>query len=167
MPTRIFHWDPVNDCVTHETDGSGNTTVVYTHEPGPFGPLLSENRGGTEYYHHYDALGSTTFLTDDTGAVTDTFVYDAWGNTVARAGTTPTPYQWVGRWGYQFDTPTRGFYIRARSYQPTVAKWTSVDPVFLASELHPYTAFSNSPSVHFDPSGMLARLPLCLGLKEC
>ena len=97
MGIRRFHWDEVDDCVMHETDGAGNTLVTYTHEPGAFGPLLSQNRGGVESYHHYDALGSTTMLTDDTGAVTDTFHYDAWGLPIARTGTTPTPYTWVGR----------------------------------------------------------------------
>ena len=58
MATRCFHWSSVNDCVMHETDGAGNTLVTYTHEPSQYGPLLSENRGGTESYHHYDALGS-------------------------------------------------------------------------------------------------------------
>ena len=113
----------------HETDGAGNTLVTYTHEPSKFGPLLSENRGGTEFYHHFDALGSTTMLTNDVGTVTDTFAYDAWGSSVTRTGTTATPYQWVGRWGYQSDSVATGAYIRARSYQPLVAKWSSIDPV--------------------------------------
>ena len=88
MATRIFHWSSLFDCVMHETDGSGATTVVYTHEPSQFGPLLSENRGGTTFTHHYDALGSTTMLTNDAGTVTDTFAYDAWGNSLVRTGTT-------------------------------------------------------------------------------
>jgi hypothetical protein len=57
MGTRYFHWDVVDDCVMHETDSSGSTIVTYTHEPGRFGPLLSENRGGTNYYNHYDVWG--------------------------------------------------------------------------------------------------------------
>jgi len=97
MPITEYIWDDVNDCVLEECDETGVTQVTYTHEPGPFGPLLSETRGGVESYHHYDALGSTTMLTDDTGAVTDTFHYDAWGLPIARTGTTPTPYTWVGR----------------------------------------------------------------------
>lgn len=138
MAIRKFLWDDVDDCVLIETDGSGNTLVTYTHEPGPFGPLLSENRGGTKSYYHFDAVGSTTFLTNDAGIVTDTFAQDAWGNQVARTGTTPTPYTWVGHWGYQHDTPTGGYYIRARSYQPTVARWVSTDPAGFATSLHLY-----------------------------
>ena len=154
MATRNFHWSSLFDCVMHETDGSGATTVVYTHEPSQFGPLLSENRGGTTFTHHFDALGSTTFLTDDIGAVTDTFTYDAWGDVVARTGATPTPYQWVGRWGYQLDTPTGGYHIRARNYQPTVARWSSIDPLFSVIAKQPYTyVFSQSVTL-VDASGL-------------
>lgn len=34
MATRCFHWDVVDDCVLHETDGGGNTLVAYTRESG-------------------------------------------------------------------------------------------------------------------------------------
>ena len=54
MAKRRFHWG-IDDCVMHETDETGATTVTYTNEPGPFGPLLSEKRGSTTSYHHYDA----------------------------------------------------------------------------------------------------------------
>ena len=52
MAIRNFQWSSVLDCVMTETDGSGNTLVTYTHEPTTYGPLLSENRGGAESYHH-------------------------------------------------------------------------------------------------------------------
>ncbi len=159
MATRYFHWSSVFDCVMHETDESGNTLVNYTHEPSQYGPLLSENRGGTEYYHHYDALGSTTMLTDDSGAVTDRFQYDACGNEVARTGTTNTPYRWVGRWGYQYDQLTGGYYIRARTYQPAVARWMSVDPLSIerwSALLVSYLYGSNTPSRLIDPTGWQA-----------
>ncbi len=77
MAVRRFHWDMVNDCVSHETDENGNVLVEYTYEPAPYGPLISETRHGVAYTHHYDALGSTTMLTDDSGNVTDTFLHDA------------------------------------------------------------------------------------------
>ena len=154
MAKRRFHW-AIDDCVMHETDETGATTVTYTNEPGPFGPLISENRGGTTSYHHYDALGSTIALTNDAGTVTDTFFFDAWGSKKPwRTGTTPTPYTWCGRWGYQDDTATTGqYYVRARSYGPTIARWTSVDPAFSTSNLFTYASLS--PTSHTDPSGLI------------
>ena len=155
MPTLTnYHWSSLFDCVMHETDGSGATTVVYTHEPSGFGPLLSENRGGTTFTHHYDALGSTTMLTDDAGTVTDTFAYDAWGNSVARTGMTTTPYQWNGRCGYHFDQSSGRYYVRARSYEPTVARWSSVDPLW-PIDASGYYGYVMSQAVSLvDPSGL-------------
>jgi RHS repeat-associated protein len=155
MAPRYFHWSSVFDCVMHETDETGATTVIYTHEPSQYGPLLSENRGGTESYHHFDALGSTMMLTDNTGAVTDTFQYDAWGNEVTRTGTTDTPHRWVGCWGYQHETSTGGYYVRARTYQPTVARWMSLDPMPFIDSINRFTAFTGDPIFHKDPTGLL------------
>jgi hypothetical protein len=45
----------------------------------------------TTSYYHYDGLGSTRQLTDSQENVTDTYTYDAWGESVAQEGTTPNP----------------------------------------------------------------------------
>jgi len=159
MGTRNFHWDPIDDCVVQETDQTGSTLVTYTREPRQAGPLMSEERGGTEYYHHYDALGSTTIMTDDTGAVTDSFSYDPWGTVIARAGSTATPYQWAGQLGYQRDSSTGSYYIRARAFMPAIARWTSVDPLgsqqLFRVHASDYIYVGNAPADHFDPSGLL------------
>src|SRR5690606_28057423 len=39
-------------------------------------------------------------------------------------------FRWVGSVGNYFDSETGLYYIRARTYQPTIARWTSVDPLF-------------------------------------
>ncbi|MFN0198179.1 MAG: RHS repeat domain-containing protein [Planctomycetaceae bacterium] len=165
MAKRLFHWSSVNDCVMHETDGNGNTLVEYTHEPGPYGPLISEHRNGQEYVHHYDAQGSTTMLTDETGNVTDTFTYDALGNEVARTGTTDTPYRWVGRWGYQYDDATDSYYIRERVYEPENGRWTSVDPLFKQERLY-YIYARNNSVLRVDPSGLVCLSPCCCCLTK-
>ena len=85
MAVRLFHWSTVFDCVMHETDAASTTIAPYTHEPAQFGPLLSENRGGTEFCHHYDNFGSATILTVDPWTVRHTFQYDTWAHTVSRA----------------------------------------------------------------------------------
>ena len=97
MPITKHIWDEVNDTVLMEKDGNGQTTAVYTHEPGPFGGLISERRGNQSRYYHYDALGSTRQVTDATGQVTDTFTYDAFGGLVQRTGTTPVPTNTTNR----------------------------------------------------------------------
>ena len=153
MGIRNFHWDDVNDCVLEETDGSGATLVAYTYEPGSYGPLLSEFRSSTTSTHHYDALVSTQFLTDDSGTATDSYTFDAWGNVLANTGSTPTPYQWIGRWSYQCDNSPKRYYIRERSYVPTIAKWSSVDLLLFTDGTNGFGYVFNRPTASIDPSG--------------
>lgn len=138
-----------------ETDQTGAVLTTYSREPGQFGILLSEHRSGVEYYHHYDALGSTMILTGDSGAVTDSFVYDAWGNSVARVGTTPTPYQWIGLYGYYYDPLIDSYYVRRRTYAQSVARWSSVDPLYgmTTTLINPYQLAQ--PVNDVDPTGLL------------
>ena len=119
MGTTIFVWDPVIDCVTHELDENNNVKAEYHNEPQPYGGVLSQRRGTTTHYHHHDALGSTRFLTDSSGNVTDAYLHDAWGNLVASTGTTVNPFKWVGKYGYYTDNSTAQVYVRAMMYQPS------------------------------------------------
>ena len=116
MPVTNYIWDELNDTVLMETDGSGNTTAVYTNEPGQFGGLISERQGSQSQYYHYDGLGSTRELTNSTGQVTDSYLYDAFGNTIQSTGTSVVPYHFVGRQGYYYDQELAEYYVRARQY---------------------------------------------------
>ena len=120
MAKTTYVWDELSDNVIEEYE-DGVLSVSYDHEPGLYGNLLSQNRNGVTSYYHYDGRGDTVALTDDSGNVTDTKEYDAWGNVIASTGSTVTPYQFGGRHGYQ--TGKTGVYIRARTYQPTIARW--------------------------------------------
>jgi RHS repeat-associated protein len=154
VTTTKYVWDPVFDCVTHELDENNAVKAVYHNEPQQYGGVLSQRRGNTSHYHHYDALGSTRFLTDSTGNVTDTYLNDAWGNSVASTGPTVNPFRWVGKYGYYTDNSTGQVYVRARTYQPVVARWRSVDPVWHElGDLQLYNYVSTSPAMKLDPSG--------------
>ncbi len=62
-------------------------------------------------YYAYDGHGSVRQLTDSTGAVTDTYTYDAFGNLISSTGTTPNHYLYAGE---QFDSDLNLYYNRAR-----------------------------------------------------
>lgn len=57
---------------------------------------ISEDQliGGTwtPSFYGYDGHGSTRFLTNMAGSVTDTYNYDAFGNLINSTGTTPNNY---------------------------------------------------------------------------
>src|SRR5688572_227839 len=64
-----YVWDKKN--VIQETDDTAVVQVDYTHEPLEHGNLVSQRRFGETTFHHYDALGSTSALSDAAQVVSD------------------------------------------------------------------------------------------------
>jgi RHS repeat-associated protein len=153
MPKTTYVWDELSDNVIEEYE-DGVLSVSYTHEPGLYGNLLSQNRSGVTSYYHYDGRGDTVALTDDSGNITDARDYDAWGNVIASSGSTIAPYQFGGRSGYQAGSTTA--YVRARVYQPANARWMSLDFLRSFVESNWYSFAINSPISRIDPTGLFS-----------
>jgi RHS repeat-associated protein len=104
-----------------------------------------------------DAHGNVRFLTDETGHVTDTFDYDAFGSLIARSGTTPTTRLFTGE---EFD-PDLGLYnLRTRYHNPDSGRFWARDRFegFTGdpASLHGYTYVQNDPVNRIDPGGQFA-----------
>jgi len=125
MPETEYMWDELSDNVVAEYD-DGVLTASYTHEPGRYGNLLSQNRSGTTQYYHYDGSCDMVALTNDMGDITDTNEYDAWGNVIGSTGTTPTPYKFLGKNGNQSDSNAAMQYARTRYLTLSNSRWTSL-----------------------------------------
>ena len=94
-------WDGQN--ILLETDGSNIIQVVYTLQPMLYGNLISQRRSGTTSFYLFDGLGSTTQLANSTGSVTDSYLYDSFGNILLTSGSTTNWFRYVGRLGYYYD----------------------------------------------------------------
>lgn len=151
MTVTNYLWD--EDSYLEEYDDAGTTTAAYTNEPTEFGSVISQRRNSETSFNHYDAQGSTHQLTDQNENVTDTFLYDAWGNEVDRTGTTTAPFRYIGEFGYYFDEETDSYYVRARVYQPLIGRWWSVDPMGFIDTANLYTYVNNNPLFFIDPNG--------------
>lgn len=60
-----------------------------------------------------------------TGTVTDTYTYSPYGIQLSHTGTSTNP------WGYaagQTDNPTASIKFGERYYNPTLGRWTQIDP---------------------------------------
>ena len=68
-----------------EVDNSGNVLARYTQSPEVDQPL-AELRSGTTSYYQQDALNSVTSLSNGTGALANTYTYDAFGKLTASTG---------------------------------------------------------------------------------
>jgi len=87
-------------------------------------------------------------MTDTSGATTDTYLYDAWGNELTVTGTSTNPFRWVGRLGYYYDQASGVFYVRARAFDPTTGRWMSADPLFFPiANPYRYSPGTSGPNV--------------------
>ena len=104
-------------------------------------------------------------LTDASGAVTDTYTYDAFGGLTGRTGSTPNEYLYAGE---RFDPETGLYHLRARYMRPETGRFFSMDsyegsPSDPAS-LHKYTYAEADPVNRIDPTGHSAMVASLGGL---
>ena len=86
--------------------------------------LISQERDGKKSYYVYDGHGSVRALADDSGNVTDKYVYDAFGNLISSYGSTKNDFLFAGE---QFDPVTGLYYLRARYMNPSVSRFITMD----------------------------------------
>ena len=142
--TKLFVWDDQNYLA--ETDAAGTTQAAFTTEPSTYGSLISHRKAGSSTTYHFDALGSTRALTDESEAVLERYNYTAFG-TLLDSPTLFTPFLWGGMVGYYWDAALATQYIRARHYQPTIARWVSLDPIgFAGGDANLFRYAGNSPT---------------------
>ncbi|MBL4884932.1 MAG: RHS repeat-associated core domain-containing protein [Planctomycetaceae bacterium] len=149
--TKKFIWDDQNYLA--EADANNNIQVTYTNAIASYGKLISKRQSIATSYYLFDKLGSTRSLTDANEAITDTYLYDAWGNLINSTGSIENPFQWTGNVGYYFDKESGNFYIRARTYKPTIGRWLSSDPLGFVDGLNLHMAYFIPNGI--DPSGMI------------
>jgi RHS repeat-associated protein len=105
-------------------------------------------------FYGYDGHGSVRYLTDDSGVVTDTYTYDAFGTVIARTGDTPNEYLYAGE---RFDAGAGFYYLRARYMNPATGRFQTMDSYegrsADPSSLHKYLYAAAEPVANIDPSG--------------
>ena len=99
--------------------------------------------------------GSTRQLSIAGTTVTDTVIYDVWGNVVNRTGTAAARLLWIGQLGYYFDPETGLLSVRERPYGPVAARWKAPDPLEFTNGLNLYRYVGNNPISKVDPSGLI------------
>jgi RHS repeat-associated protein len=121
--------------------------------------LISENQlvsnTWTASFYETDGTGSVRQLTNSLGQVTDTYEYDAFGNTISKTtlptGATPTPNNYLYR-GEQFDPDLSLYYLRARYYNAGTGRFLSSDPLAGEGERR-YEYAAADPVNGLDPTG--------------
>jgi RHS repeat-associated protein len=151
--TTIFTWDEQN--VLLETNTSGVIQARNTDFPGFWGGLTSQNRAGVSSFYGYDSQGSARILTSILGAITDYYVYMAFGVELS-TGLTPTtnPNRYLALYGYYRDF-INWMYVRARILDALKGRWVSRARFEeLHRGEHSYGYALNNPATRNDPSGL-------------
>ena len=132
------------EVVVEETQEE-NIRYIRTHE------LLASDAESARTYYHYasDEMGSITHVTDEEGNLLNLYEYDAWGNLTAEEEQVANRFKYTGE---QFDGITQQYYLRARFYNPALARFMQED-TYRGDGLNLYAYCANNPVRYVDPSG--------------
>lgn len=144
---------------------NGVVQRYYVHSPG--GTLLyhvEAAAGNAVRFHHHDHLGTTLFLTDGAGAVSDAYAYTAYGRILRHTGTSEQPFTFLGARGVRAEDGTTLLHMRARWYDARTARFISFDPLWTALlsdplQINPYQYVRGSPAMLTDETGECPPLP--------
>ena len=115
--------------------------------------LISKNDGTDTLYYLTDVTGTVRGLTDEDGNLTDSYIFDSFGNLTESTGTTQNGYGFQG----EEQDETGLVYLRARYMDPETGRFLSMD-TYGGNLSNPISQnrylFANSNPVKYsDPSG--------------
>ena len=145
-----------------ERDGGETDTVEYfwgkdmsgsLGGAGGIGGLLYLKHNGAAFVPLYDANGNVMQYVDATGAIVASYVYDAFGRTIASSG--PQAELFRFRFSTKYHDPESGLvYYGYRFYSPNLARWLTRDPLEEQGGLNLYGFCGNDALDNTDPYGL-------------
>jgi len=152
-------WLLVNTCyyvyaghhVVQEVNTAG-PTVSYTYGL----ELLERDSTATNQpplFYQTDGNGSVTLLFDLNQQVQARYLYDPYGNLLAKSGAMADAnrYRFSGK---EFDPRTGLYYFGYRFYEPNFQRWLNQDPIGERGGLNLYAYVGNNPVNYIDPLGL-------------
>jgi RHS repeat-associated protein len=135
-------------------NGVVNHTYTYGHDLISQDQIDPASNTWHATFYAYDGHGNVRFLTNESGQVTDTYVYDAFGTMITATGSTNNRYLYTGE---QFDPNLGLYYLRARLMNPLTGRFWSMDSYQGTGSdpqsLHKYVYAGSEPVNGIDPSG--------------
>lgn len=146
-----------NNWISHvvaETNSAGALKAFYTRGGDT---LINMNRGGAKSYYLFDGQGSVRMLANEANLITDTWDFNAWGETTFRSGVTDNDYLYAGE---RFDKTTELYHLRARYMDPKTGTFMTMDTyegnMHDPASLHKYMYANANPITNTDPTGMMS-----------
>ncbi|WP_339278457.1 RHS repeat-associated core domain-containing protein [Paenibacillus sp. FSL W8-0426] len=107
-----------------------------------------DDQGDVAYYVN-NIHGDVTHLTGSQGQILNAYTYDAFGNMLSSREQRVNPFRYAGE---MQDALTGHYYLRARFYNPIIARFTQED-TYRGDGLNLYAYVANNPIRYVDPSG--------------
>ena len=116
---------------------------------------------GAVHYWHGDHLGSSSVITDSTGATVQAITYLPYGDLLTNQSvTTPAvdvPYKYTGK---ELDTSSNLYFYESRYYHPVFGRFASPDTIVPnprdPQSLNRYSYVRNNPLKYTDPTGQFS-----------
>ena len=145
----------------NEVEGSAPGAPIQWDDPSdpetaqPGYGFVADNSGEPEetFYYHSDHLGSTSYITDKDGNITQYDAYLPYGELLVdeHSSSEDLPYKFNGK---ELDEETGLYYYGARYMQPMASIWYGVDPLTEEyAEISGYVYCHANPVILFDPDG--------------
>ncbi|HUU84061.1 MAG TPA: CARDB domain-containing protein [Phycisphaerae bacterium] len=142
--------------VVGEYDGAGDLIARYRHG---YGLISRSDAIGNAAYYAFSAIGNTSELTSSGATALNAYSYDPFGISLAKSGTVPNSFEFVGEYGVQADGAALT-YMRRRTYDGSLGRFRSKDPLGILESANLYTYVGNSPVCATDVTGFSKDIPL-------
>ena len=131
--------------ITAETNKDGE---LKSREVRGYG-LVKKEIDNNQYYYHQNEHGDITHLTNIDEEIENSYQYDVFGNIREQQENVENVFKYAGE---QLDNETQQYYLRARFYNPVIARFTQED-IYRDDGLNLYVYVVNNPLLWIDPSG--------------
>jgi RHS repeat-associated protein len=149
--TTQYVFDPFN--ATNLVAIYSNNTLA-AHFTNGIGLVSQIAADGTASYFDFDNIGSTAGITNAAGAYVNRYAYNPFGQLTVVAQALANNFTFVAQSGVM-ATPGNQFHMLARQYDPSLARFTSMDPSALdGTDVNLYRYVRNSPLKYIDPIGL-------------
>ena len=141
----------------------GNLQKTYVRAGNMLLAELEGMPGGGVRYYEAEGIGSVRSLLDNGGGKTDTWRYTAFGEQLARTGTSTQAFQFAGE---RFTASAGLYQNRARWLDVTTARFLTSDKFEGDEGLHPYL-YASADAINFaDPTGhfSVAQVGIAVGI---
>jgi len=158
---RKYLVDIVGDLpvILMELNNSGVIVKTYIYANSQIIAQHTGNHEANRYFYLHDRIGSVRQVIDTSGSLENSYTFDPFGEGFSTEiqENVSNPFQFTGQY---FDSEIEEYYLRARQYDPHIARFTSRDPVFGKPfhplTLHKYLYCLNDPLNRTDPTGETA-----------